>query len=120
MQKNNKATKTNPQPLLAGIMRLDTLGRVVIPKPICKMYGIGYKSILNITMEGDGMTLEKHTKGVSRYDKRIGLARALDSLDRITLPKEMRDEFDLDAPQEVYVVFDNNEIVIKKLSRTSE
>ena len=101
---------------LAGLMKLDNLGRVVIPKPICDTYDLHPTQPLNITMCEDGIVLQKHIKGVSRHKNRIGLVRLLDPLDRITLPKEVRNEFDLDSPQKVHVVFDNNEIIIKKLA----
>ena len=45
------------------IRRIDDLGRIVVPKSMCKVLQIKANDELDITMEGERIILQKHRNG---------------------------------------------------------
>ena len=106
--------KQSQKRVLATLMRIDNLGRVVIPIAIFRRMNLNAEDSVNITMYQDTLIVRKHIPNVSRHNNYIGLIRKLDSLHRFVLPKELRDELDMDMLQPVLVRMCDDVIIIEK------
>lgn len=67
------------------VRRMDDLGRIIIPKQICRLYGLSENSSLIVFAENNMV-------GMSKYDpsKDVGIVRKIDDLQRVIIPKEIR------------------------------
>ncbi len=75
-----------------GIVRhVDNLGRIVIPKELCRTLGIEPKTHLEIFIENSRVVLKKHDLADHSAKKRgnLGIIRQVDGVDRIVIPKEI-------------------------------
>ena len=106
--------------ILQVCRRIDGLGRVVIPAYIIKALDVEYKSAVNIILRGDEFIVKKHIPNVSRFNDCIGSVRNLDNLNRIVLPKELRNELEIHSGQLISVSLAGDSIIIKKEPKMSQ
>lgn len=53
------------------VVKMDELGRIVIPKPIRKELGMKEKGYIEISTEGSNVILHKHDNNVHSAEKKI-------------------------------------------------
>jgi len=98
--------------------RIDELGRIVLPKELCRKLGFSELTTLEIVISNDTIILEKHTNSVDDeelYNKEdISVCETIDTLNRITLPRNIRETLHINLNETLAISDELGKISIKK------
>lgn len=94
---------------MAGIVRkIDSLGRITIPKTIRDAFDIEGESVVKFYVEGDAIVISTDLDSQSFIS-----VRKFDDLGRVTIPKELRESLNLRIGGRMQIIVENGSLKIK-------